>query len=50
VDQYVKIETERLLYIRLNQSDFCVDQFYGVVDAYQNGAEMGNETVIISPQ
>jgi hypothetical protein len=50
VDQYVKIETERLLYIRLNQSDFRVDQFYGVVDAYQNGAEMGNETGIISPQ
>jgi hypothetical protein len=50
VDQYVKIETERLLYIRLNQSGFCVDQIYGVVDAYQDGAEMGNETGIISHQ
>ncbi|KAI7944195.1 hypothetical protein MJO28_011723, partial [Puccinia striiformis f. sp. tritici] len=44
VDQYVKIETERLLYIILNQKDFCVEQFYGVVDAYQNGVQMGHET------
>jgi hypothetical protein len=50
VDHYVKIETERFLYISLNQSDFCVDQFYGVVETYQNGPEMGNETGIISPQ
>jgi hypothetical protein len=27
-----------------------VDQIYGVVDAYQDGAEMGNETGIISHQ
>lgn len=46
VDQYVKIETERLLYIILNQKDFRVEQFYGVVDAYQNGVQMGHETGI----
>ncbi|KAI7936953.1 hypothetical protein MJO28_015852 [Puccinia striiformis f. sp. tritici] len=44
VDQYVKIETERLLYIILNRKDFGVKQFYGVVDAYQDGVQMGHET------
>ena len=45
-DQYVKIEGERLLFVRLNQADFRVEQFYGVVDAYQHGVELGNDTGI----
>ena len=43
-DQYVKIESERLSFILYNQENFCVEQYYGVVDAYQNGAQLGNDT------
>lgn len=43
VDQYVKIETNRLNYIAFNQADFRVEQFYGVVDAVQNGFLRGND-------
>jgi hypothetical protein len=44
VDQYVKIETERLSYILYNQDNFRVEQYYGVVDAYENGVKLGNDT------
>ena len=44
VDQYVKIETERLCYILYNQESFRVEQYYGVVDAYENGVQLGNDT------
>ena len=43
VDQYVKIETERLCYILYNQESFCMEQYYGVVDAYENGVQLGND-------
>jgi hypothetical protein len=44
VDQYVTIETERLSYILYNQDNFRVEQYYGVVDAYENGVQLGNDT------
>ena len=43
-DQYVKIESDRLLYILLNQPNFRVEQYYGVVDAYEHGVQFGNDT------
>ena len=43
VDQYVKIETDRLNYIAFHQADFRIEQFYGVVDAVENGFLRGND-------
>ena len=43
-DQYVKIESDRVLYILLNQPNFRLEKYYGVVDVYEHGVQFGNDT------
>jgi len=35
VDQYSKVEVQRLWWVRLNQTTLCVDQYKGMIDAVQ---------------
>jgi hypothetical protein len=35
VDQYSKVEVQRLWWVRLNQTTLCVDQYKGMIDAMQ---------------
>lgn len=40
VDMFVKIESERLLYIRLHQKELRVDDYVHLRDAYMNDPSM----------
>ncbi len=43
VDQYSKVEVQRLRWVRLNQTTLCADQYKGMVDAMQqDGANSTN--------
>ena len=42
VDMYAKIESERLLFIRLNQTKFCSEQYIHLRDAIVNDGNTTN--------